>query len=120
LKGTGGEDGPSTYANLHGLAFVSPSQGNYSEATNYFERALRGRERIFRKDHSATLSTVHGIATNLNKQGKHDEAIVWLRRVLDGRERILGKFHPLTLETVDGMAEELRGTSNSGGYLKRP
>ena len=63
----------------------------------YYERALKGKEKMLGKTHPETLSTVGNIAI-VYKNGlkDYDKAEELLQRVLEGYEAQLGKDHENT------------------------
>jgi tetratricopeptide (TPR) repeat protein len=86
------------------LARVYSSQGDYSKALEWYDRALAGSEMLHGRDHSDTLTTVRDIASVYKHQGDYNKALELFDRALAGLEEKLGRDHPDTLVTVSGIA----------------
>ena len=79
--------------------------GGYEKALEYYERALKGREKTLGKTHPDTLSTVMNIANVYNDGMKDCEKAEELyRRALEGYEAQLGKDHEHTKDCAENLA----------------
>ena len=52
-----GKDHPDTLTNIHSMAVVFDSQGEYKKALEWYQRALVGTKAALGEDHPDTLST---------------------------------------------------------------
>jgi len=102
---------------------VFHSQGEYSKALGWYQRALDDREKTLGKDRPQTLNTVNNTASVFNNQESRrvsSKALIWHQRALDGREKALGKGHPDTrtsariVGTLSGVAPGYGGRAGLG------
>jgi tetratricopeptide (TPR) repeat protein len=56
-------DHPDTLTTVNNMALVYESQGDYSKALEWYDRALAGKERSLGRDHPSTLTTVNNMAS---------------------------------------------------------
>ncbi|KAI5842039.1 hypothetical protein BZA05DRAFT_380199 [Tricharina praecox] len=99
-----GLNGLEALAAIHLLGVNLSFDSQYSEALEWYQRALEGTEKALGKDHPSTLTTVLGMAGVFERRGEYDKALEWYQRALEGTEKALGKDHPSTLTAVYGMA----------------
>ena len=84
--------------------FMASRRESYTEALEWYQRALDGYEKVLGKDHADTLNTIHNMASVFNDQGQYEKALEWYQRALDGYEKVLGKDDADTLNTIHNMA----------------
>ena len=78
---------------------------DYEKALEYYERALKGKEKTLGKTHPNTLSTVYNIAIVYNDGLKdYEKAEEFYRRALEGYEAQLGKDHEYTKDGAHNLA----------------
>ena len=87
------------------LGVVYHNLKDYEKALEYYERALKGNEKMLGKMHPETLMTVMNIANvyndGLKDYGKAEELY---QRVLEGNEAQLGKDHERTKRCAMNLA----------------
>ena len=89
---------------LHQIGYLNYYQGNYESALEWFQKALRIRERILGTGHPDTASTYHNIADVYWAQGNYNSALNWYQKALCIRERVLGTDHPDTTTAYNDIA----------------
>jgi len=110
-----GDDHLDTLDTVNNMANVFESQGEYSKALEWYQKALDGCEKTLGKDHPSTLDTVNNMANVFDSQGEYSKALELYQKALDGREKTLGKDHLSTLNTVNNMANVF---DSQGEYSK--
>lgn len=88
---------PASLGRLYG------DQGRLKEAEAMYERALQGKEKAWRSEHTSTLDTVNNLAALYKDQGWLKEAEAMYERALQGYEKAWGPEHTLTLNTVNNL-----------------
>ena len=87
------------------IARVFDSQGEYTKALEWYEKALAIKEKVLGKEHPDTAKTYNNIATVYDSQGKYDEALEWHQKALAIKEKVLGKEHPSTAVTYGNIGK---------------
>ncbi|KAF3920525.1 hypothetical protein ABW20_dc0108726 [Dactylellina cionopaga] len=91
-------------AGIHNIAMVLQNQRKFSEAMQWYQKALAGQSKTLGEDHPETLITVYNIGHLLEKQGKDIEAMQWYQKALVSEIKTLGEDHPSTRETIARVA----------------
>ncbi|WP_327327579.1 FxSxx-COOH system tetratricopeptide repeat protein [Streptomyces sp. NBC_01210] len=99
---------------LIGAGRFLQNQGAVGRATDYFERALAGGERLLGAEHPATLAYRNDLAGAHRAAGRLERAIPLLESTLADYVRILGEDHPDTLGTRSNLAGAYRAAGNLG------
>ena len=86
------------------MAIVYQSQGDYTLALEYYERALIISERSLGLDHSDTGDILRNMANVFKLQGEFARALEYYDRVLAIDEKSFGPDHPSTAGTVNNVA----------------
>ena len=73
-------------------------KGQYDEALEYFQRALRIFEKAHGKDHISSASTISNISSVYYEKGQYEEASIWRRRHVVCLEGGLGAAHARAAE----------------------
>ena len=77
---------------------------DYEGALEYYQKALRGKEKLLDKTHPDTLATIMNMATaHMQRLKDFTKAEKMLRRALDGSEKSLGKDY----KDTEGCARNL-------------
>ena len=79
------------------MAMVYVSQGEYTKALEWYQRALAAKEKSLGMDHPSTLDTVNNMANEYVSQGEYTKALELYQRALAGKEKLLGMDHTSTL-----------------------
>ncbi|RYO22811.1 hypothetical protein AA0113_g12754 [Alternaria arborescens] len=102
--GFGERDGEESLTEaIHNLGLLYAHQGKLDKAEEMFKRALQGKEKALRRDHTSTLDTVNNLGVLYKNQGKLDKAEEMYERALQGCEKALGRDHTSTLDTVNNL-----------------
>jgi tetratricopeptide (TPR) repeat protein len=88
---------------FHNLGLLYAEQGKLADAEKMYIRALQGKEKVLRPDHTSILDTVDNLGSLYKDQGKLAEAEKMYIRALQGREKALGPDHTSTLDTVNNL-----------------
>lgn len=94
---------------LNMLGSLYTDQGKLPEAEAMYKRALEGREKAHRRDHTSTLDTVNNLGHLYAGQGKLQEAKAMCKRALEGKEKVLGRDHISTLDAVNNLGNLYAG-----------
>ena len=97
---------------LHQMGYLTNEQGDYASALEWFQKALRIRERVLGTDHPSTAITYHNIGTNYFAQGDYKTALDWMNKALAVFLKVLGAEHPYTdivREYMDAAKRHLSG-----------
>jgi len=78
--------------------------GNYTQALEWYCKALPIRESVLGKNHPDTASTYNNIALVYNHLGDYPKALDWYFKALPVRESVLRKNHPDTATTYNNIA----------------
>ena len=78
--------------------------GNYSQALEWYQKALVIEEKVLGKEHPATAATYNNIAWVYDGQGDYPKALEWYQKALAIKEKVLGKEHPDTAATYNNIA----------------
>ena len=97
---------------LHQMGYLNNLQGDYASALEWYQKALRIRERVLGTDHPDTAATYHNIGTFYFAQGDYQEALTWFHKAQTINLNILGMKHPhstITQEYIDDAKRHLSG-----------
>lgn len=86
------------------LSVFEGNRGNYQQAIEIAESALKVANSVLGPDHETTLTLRNNIATVLGETGRVHEAIRLLRELLPDQIRALGAHHQDTLTTRQNIA----------------
>ena len=86
------------------IADIYDSQGDYSKALEWYEKALAIKEKVLGKEHPSTATTYNNIAGVYESQGDYPKALEWCEKALAVSEKVLGKEHPSTATTYNNIA----------------
>ena len=101
---------------VNNLGIVYCELKDYEKALEYYERALKGKEKTLGKTHPDTLTAVMNIANVYDDVLKdHGKAEELYRRALEGCEAQLGKNHKVTMDIAINLAVCF---ANAGEKLK--
>ena len=89
---------------LHQMGYLNYYQGNYADALEWYQKALRICETVFGTDHPSTAATYNNIAAVYRAQGDYANALEWNQKALRIRETVLGTDHPDTATTYNNIA----------------
>ena len=90
---------------MNNLGTVYDDLKDYEKALEYYERALKGKEKTLGKTHPQTLMTVMNIAIVYHVGTKdYEKAEEIYRRALEGYEAQLGKDHEDTKNCAKNLA----------------
>jgi tetratricopeptide (TPR) repeat protein len=78
--------------------------GNYSQALEWYQKAMAIHEKVLGKEHPDTATTYNNIASVYYSQGDYAKSSEWDQKVLLIREKVLGKEHPGTATTYNNIA----------------
>jgi tetratricopeptide (TPR) repeat protein len=78
--------------------------GNYSQAFEWYQKALAIREKVLGKEHRSTATTYNNISSVYASQGDYPKALEWYQKALAIREKVLGKEHPSTATSYNNIA----------------
>jgi tetratricopeptide (TPR) repeat protein len=88
------------------IASTYKRMGRYSEAVEWFERCLAGREAELGKNHPSTLVSVYNLAVACKKAGDLDRAVELFERCLSGKEE--GGDEEYARETAKNLGKVLK------------
>ena len=88
----------------HNLALVYYGQGNYENALEYYEKALKISEEKLGADHPNTAATYNNLAVVYDDQGNYEKALKYYEKALKVYEEKLGADHPDTAATYNNLA----------------
>ncbi|KAN0072347.1 HET domain containing protein [Elaphomyces granulatus] len=88
---------------LYNLGRLYADHDKLDEAEKMYQRALRGKEKAWGRDHMLTLDTVNNLGLLYADQGKLDEAEKMYQRALQGMAKALGPDHTSTLDAVNNL-----------------
>ena len=107
-RGLLGENPPRPQADLaeifHLIALGHTAQGQYQEATAFFDKALEDYDAIYGPEHSETATLLNNYAGFLNFQGRYGEAEEALMRALAIQEKRLPD-HPFLAPTLMALSK---------------
>ena len=89
---------------LNNMAGVYKAQGDYEKALEYYDKALKVKERTLGNDHPSTATTYDNMAGVYQEQGDYEKALKYYGKALEIVERTLGNDHPSTATTYNNMA----------------
>ncbi|MBQ6985733.1 MAG: tetratricopeptide repeat protein [Oscillibacter sp.] len=89
---------------LHQMGYLNYYQGNYADALEWYQKALRICETVFGTDTPNTATTYNNIALVYKAQGNYDSALEWSQEALRITETMLGKDHSDTAITYSNIA----------------
>jgi tetratricopeptide (TPR) repeat protein len=98
---------------LNHWALSLQSCGQYTEAQQLSERALRIDEKVTGPEYPAVSTSLYHLAVVLDCRGKYEEALPLFKRALRIEEKALGPEHSSVATTLGNMANLLR---NQGKY----
>ena len=78
--------------------------GNYTQALDWYCKALPIHESVLGKNHPDTASTYNNIASVYDNLGDYPKALEWHFKALPIRESLLGENHPATATTYNNIA----------------
>ena len=78
-------------------------KGNYSEALNYFVKALEIQEKTLGENHPDTAISYNGMASAYRGLGNYKKALKYYKKTLSIREKTLGENHPHTVMMYDSI-----------------
>ena len=109
-----GEDHKDTLGLLMNLGVIyHVGLKNCEKAFEYYERALKGFEKMLEKTHPTTLTTVTNVACFCTSALQDfEKAESYFERALEGREAQLGKDHDDTKKSAKGLAMCLKSVEN--------
>ena len=87
-------------------------------ALEYYERALKGSERITETNHPSTLGTVMNIAIVYRELKDYGKAEELYQRALEGKEAQLGKDHESTIRCARNLRNCCEASGNSTGWAE--
>jgi ankyrin repeat protein len=99
---------------LHRFGCLYADQGKLAEAEEIYQRALRGKEKVWGADHTSTLDTVYSLGNLHKNQGKLAEAEEMYQRVLQGYKKALGLDNTPTPYTVNNGRTPLLWATQNG------
>ena len=79
---------------LSGLANVLQNQGEYAQAQEYFERALRLQQRVLGSEHVVVAGSLRNLGNMAAIRGEYEQARQFHERSLRIYETVLGPAHP--------------------------
>jgi tetratricopeptide (TPR) repeat protein len=88
---------------LHMMGMLLSDQGNLGKAEKMYQRALKGKEKIWGPDHTSTLDTVNNLGLLYVDQGKLADAEKMFQQALEGYEKACGTDHISTLNTINNL-----------------
>ena len=91
------------------LAWVLQEVGNYKEAKDLLETAVKSDEQNFGKDHPTTATRYSNLAIVLQDLGDYEEAKRLLQIAVKSGEITFGEDHPTTTTRYSNLAMVLRG-----------
>ncbi|WP_333803344.1 tetratricopeptide repeat protein, partial [Sulfurospirillum sp.] len=86
------------------LGVIYDSKGNYDKALEWYEKALKIREKVLGSNHPDSATTYNNIAGVYHSKGIYDKALKWYEKALEIREKVLGLNHPSTATTYNEIA----------------
>jgi tetratricopeptide (TPR) repeat protein len=90
------------------IAVVYDNDGKYSEALEWYKKALDVCESTLGRDHSTTVTAYINISSVHFRKGEYPKAMEWLRKALAVKEKQLGSEHPETAAIYGNIALVLR------------
>jgi len=94
-----GESHPEVGACYSNIGNILRDRGKYTEAMEYFTKALAISKQVYGKKHPVVAITYNNIGSVLKAEGKYAEAIEHCLKALVIFERICGKKHPKVATT---------------------
>ena len=91
---------------------------DYEGALDYYQQALRGKEKVPEKTHPDTLMTIEGMGDVYKKIKNFTKAEGMYRLALDGYDMSLGKDHRLTKNCAFNLASMLRDQGRQDDFQK--
>ena len=81
------------------MAVVYKAQGDYEKALEYYDKALKVRERVLGSGHPSTATTYNNMAGVYQAQGDYEKALEYYEKALTVFMAKLGANHPYTQDT---------------------
>jgi CHAT domain-containing protein/tetratricopeptide (TPR) repeat protein len=89
---------------LYNLGSLYRTQGKYSDAEEFFERALAVKEKVLGTENPDVADTLNSLAAVYLDQGRYADAEGLFKRALAIREKTLGKDNPEVAKTLNNLA----------------
>jgi tetratricopeptide (TPR) repeat protein len=89
-------------------------QGQVTQATEYFQRARTGAERVLGSDHPGTFAARHNLAGAYAEAGDLSRAIPMLEQGLADRQRVLGNDDPDIMISRNNLARAYQNAKDLG------
>jgi tetratricopeptide (TPR) repeat protein len=106
--GSSMQDQPDVQAALHDTLSESFYYlGQYDQAREQAEAAVRLHERVFSQDHLAALKSTDNLVAALIGQGRFQESEALARQVIERKRRVLGPAHRETLASMGQLSTSL-------------
>jgi tetratricopeptide (TPR) repeat protein len=102
-----GENDALTKLFAHNYGVVLDRSGHYSEAEDFYRRAVVGLGGPGESSEEYALSWWRSVADAVGEQGRHAESIAIVGAAYETAKRTLGKYHPTTLSLRFDMAVDL-------------
>jgi len=99
-----GEEHPQTLWNLHNVAVVSQSLGNFNHALKLFQECYERRGRVLGPEHPDTLHSMNGVGEAYTNLGRFTEGLKMFEESFEVRKRVMGLEHSDTLESMYNLA----------------
>lgn len=103
---------------LNNLANVYKTIGNYDKAQDFFEQALKLREKILGNDHLEVAITLNNIGDLYLEKNQYKKALLTLERALDIEKKILDVDDDLIITTRNNIASLHQKNNNYKIALK--
>jgi len=95
------------------IGIVHSSQGNYSKALEFFQKALKIDEKVFGNEHPMVAIRYINIGFVYYSQGDYFRALEYYHKALKIQKKVLGDNHPTTINTYNIIEKINRQTDNA-------
>ncbi|MDR2118891.1 MAG: tetratricopeptide repeat protein [Tannerellaceae bacterium] len=86
------------------LGYGYDELADYSQAMEWYRKALKIRERVLGASHPSTAIAYNSIAAVYDDQGNYVQALEWHLKALEIHEKVLGASHPDTATAYNNIA----------------